>query len=76
LRSSWAALEAWKALEHERGLRLFVEAGALWLAHHDDGFEAASLDSPADGPYSLRRPRSANAGLRGGSASPLERVSR
>ena len=43
LRSSRAALEAWKALEIERGVRLFIEAGALWLAHREDGFEAASL---------------------------------
>lgn len=42
--SRWAreAREAWMALGASAGERLFVEAGALWFAHADDGFEAAS----------------------------------
>jgi glycine/D-amino acid oxidase-like deaminating enzyme len=42
-RWSRAAREAWIALGEEAGERLFLEAGALWFAHREDGFEAASL---------------------------------
>jgi glycine/D-amino acid oxidase-like deaminating enzyme len=41
-RWSRRALDQWKALGDEVGERLFVEAGVLWLAQRDDGFEAAS----------------------------------
>jgi sarcosine oxidase len=41
-RWSRAAREAWQALGDEVGERILVEAGALWFAHRDDGFEAAS----------------------------------
>jgi glycine/D-amino acid oxidase-like deaminating enzyme len=41
-RWSREALEAWLAFGAETGERLFVPAGALWLARTDDGFEAAS----------------------------------
>jgi sarcosine oxidase len=52
----WAreAREAWQALGDETGERIFVQAGALWFAHRDDGFEAASestlreLDIPVE----------------------------
>jgi glycine/D-amino acid oxidase-like deaminating enzyme len=33
---------AWQALGDEVGETIFVEAGALWFARRDDGFEAAS----------------------------------
>jgi sarcosine oxidase len=41
-RWSREAREAWIALGEAIGERLFVPAGALWLAHADDGFEATS----------------------------------
>jgi sarcosine oxidase len=34
--------EAWRDLERSSGERLFVQAGCLWFAHREDGFEAAS----------------------------------
>lgn len=37
-----AALAAWRDFEAVSGEALFVQAGALWFAHRDDGFEAAS----------------------------------
>ena len=42
--SLWSreAREAWIALAEDIGERLFVPSGALWLAHAQDGFEAAS----------------------------------
>lgn len=44
--TAWArdAREQWIALGEETGERLFVQAGVLWFAHRDDGFEAASAD--------------------------------
>jgi monomeric sarcosine oxidase len=41
----WAreARDAWITLGEELGERYFVEAGALWFAHREDAFEAASL---------------------------------
>jgi glycine/D-amino acid oxidase-like deaminating enzyme len=41
----WAreAREAWIALGDESGQPVFVQAGALWFARREDGFEAASL---------------------------------
>ena len=53
-RWSRTARDAWQALGDEVGERLFVQAGALWFAHRDDGFEAASeatmraLDIPVE----------------------------
>jgi sarcosine oxidase len=46
----WArtARDAWQALGDEVGERLFVQAGALWFAHRDDGFEAASAATRRD----------------------------
>lgn len=41
-RWSRRALERWKSLGEERGERLFVEAGCLWFAQREDGFERAS----------------------------------
>lgn len=41
-RWSRASRKAWIELAEEAGERLFVESGALWFAHRDDGFEAAS----------------------------------
>lgn len=41
-RWSREAREAWIALGDATGERLFVPAGALWFAHAEDGFEAAS----------------------------------
>ncbi len=41
-RWSREAREAWIALGEATGERLFVPAGALWFAHTEDGFEAAS----------------------------------
>jgi glycine/D-amino acid oxidase-like deaminating enzyme len=37
------SLVAWKALEQAAGRRLFLDAGVLWFAHRDDGFEADAL---------------------------------
>src|SRR5919197_5187170 len=49
-RWSRAAREAWIELGDEVGERIFVQAGALWFAHRDDGFESASLATlTADG---------------------------
>ena len=39
------AREHWIAFGAEWGQELFVEAGALWFAHREDGFEAASLET-------------------------------
>ena len=36
------ALDAWRRFADESGETLFVGAGALWFAHREDGFEAAS----------------------------------
>ena len=41
-RWSRSAREDWIALEEATGERIFVEAGALWFARREDGFEAAS----------------------------------
>lgn len=43
--SRWSrtARERWIALGEEVGERLFVQAGALWFAEREAGFEAASL---------------------------------
>jgi glycine/D-amino acid oxidase-like deaminating enzyme len=41
-RWSRAARDAWQALGDEVGETLFVQAGALWFARRDHGFEAAS----------------------------------
>ena len=42
--SRWSrlALEAWNRLAEATGERLFVQAGVLWLAHDEDGWEASS----------------------------------
>jgi sarcosine oxidase len=42
--TSWSRLarDAWRTLGDEAGERILVQAGALWFAHRDDGFEAAS----------------------------------
>jgi len=44
LYTRWArlALERWKGFEQEHGVELFVPAGVLWFAHHEDSFESAS----------------------------------
>ncbi len=44
LYSRWsrAARDAWIELGRSRGEQFFVQAGALWFARSDDGFEAAS----------------------------------
>ena len=44
LYSAWSrtAREAWIAFGEQVGESIFVPAGALWFAHHEDGFEAAS----------------------------------
>ncbi len=39
---SRSAREDWIALGKATGEQIFVEAGALWLAHREDGFEASS----------------------------------
>lgn len=41
-RWSRGSREAWLDLAEEVGDRLFVESGALWFGHREDGFEAAS----------------------------------
>jgi glycine/D-amino acid oxidase-like deaminating enzyme len=45
LYTRWAreSREEWIALGEDLGERLFLDAGALWFAHREDGFEAASL---------------------------------
>ncbi len=42
--SRWSreSLPAWNALGEATGERLFIPAGVLWLAHEEDGWEAAS----------------------------------
>ena len=42
-RWSREALAAWQAFEAEVGERLFINAGMLWLARREDGFEAHSI---------------------------------
>lgn len=44
LYTAWSrtAREAWIAFGEQVGESVFVPAGALWFAHRDDGFEAAS----------------------------------
>lgn len=45
LYTRWAreARDAWRTLGEELGERLFVEAGVLWFAHREDGFEGHSI---------------------------------
>jgi glycine/D-amino acid oxidase-like deaminating enzyme len=53
-RWSRRAREAWIELGEEANERVFVQAGCLWFAHREDGFEAASeatlrsLDIPVE----------------------------
>ena len=42
-RWSREARTAWQAFEAEVGERFYVEAGMLWFAHREDGFEAHSI---------------------------------
>jgi glycine/D-amino acid oxidase-like deaminating enzyme len=42
---SRAAREEWIAFGEEVGQECFVEAGALWFAHREDGFEAISVET-------------------------------
>jgi sarcosine oxidase len=42
-RWSREARDAWRSFSQEIGEPLMIEAGALWFAHHEDGFEAASI---------------------------------
>ena len=44
-RWSRQARQAWIELGDETGEEIFVEAGALWFAHREDGFEAASYST-------------------------------
>ena len=39
------AWEHWRATERDAGVALLHEVGALWFAHGEDGFEAASLET-------------------------------
>jgi sarcosine oxidase len=41
-RSARRARDLWRELEAEAGTELFVQAGVLWLAQRDDGWEAES----------------------------------
>ena len=41
-RWSRAAREEWRALGEEADEQILIQAGALWFAHREDGFEAAS----------------------------------
>jgi glycine/D-amino acid oxidase-like deaminating enzyme len=41
--SARRARDAWRELGDEAGERLLVQAGVLWFADRDDGFEAASI---------------------------------
>ena len=43
VRWSRAAREEWIAFGEEVGARCFVQAGVVWFAHQEDGFEATSL---------------------------------
>jgi glycine/D-amino acid oxidase-like deaminating enzyme len=45
VRWSRAAREEWIAFGDEVGQAYFIEAGAAWFAHRDDGFEAASVET-------------------------------
>jgi glycine/D-amino acid oxidase-like deaminating enzyme len=42
---SRAAREEWIAFGDEVGQTCFVEAGAVWFAHREDGFEATSVET-------------------------------
>ena len=42
---SRAAREEWIALGEEVGQEFFVQVGALWFAHRNDGFETVSLET-------------------------------
>jgi sarcosine oxidase len=42
-RWSREARDAWRSFGQEVGEPLMIEAGALWFAHREDGFEAASI---------------------------------
>lgn len=46
---SWVmrAWGQWRSLERSSGVPLLHEVGTLWLAHRDDGFEAASMATAA-----------------------------
>jgi glycine/D-amino acid oxidase-like deaminating enzyme len=41
--SALRALDLWLDLQEETGQRIFEPVGLAWLAHRDDGFEAASV---------------------------------
>src|ERR671939_2099678 len=41
-RSAWQARDLWRELEAESGRELLFETGIAWLAHREDGWEAAS----------------------------------
>ena len=41
-RSARRACELWRELEEETGRSLFVDAGLVWLAHREDGWESES----------------------------------
>jgi sarcosine oxidase len=45
VRWSRAARADWIALGEEVGQECFVQAGAVWFAHREDGFEATSVDT-------------------------------
>jgi glycine/D-amino acid oxidase-like deaminating enzyme len=48
VRWSRAAREEWIAFGDEVGERCFVQAGVMWFAHQENGFEATSLETLRD----------------------------
>jgi glycine/D-amino acid oxidase-like deaminating enzyme len=48
VRWSRAAREEWIAFGEEVGERCFVQAGVMWFAHQENGFEATSLETLRD----------------------------
>lgn len=63
-RWSRAAREAWIELGRSRGEKFFVQAGALWFARSDDGFEAASEQTMRELDIPVERLKPAEVGAR------------
>ncbi|MEW9532470.1 NAD(P)/FAD-dependent oxidoreductase [Microbispora sp. NPDC049125] len=69
-RMAWRARNGWRDLEERAGEELYQEAGLMWLAHREDGWESRSAGVLAalDIPHELLEPAQAEAlfpGLRG-----------
>ena len=63
-RWSREARSAWRAFEDETGERFFIEAGMLWFARREDGFEAHSMAALTSIDIPVRRLSTADSGRR------------